>query len=193
MTTPASASRPCSCLGPPPGRCARLWPLALRRYGVPDQILTDNGKVFTGRFGPGKGRGALRPHLPGERHPPPAHRSPLPHHHRQGGALPQDGASASSCAGRVFASLEEAQAELDAWVDRYNTERPHQGIGMVSPETRFALAPSEVVMPVFAEEGEGEEAPQAVPRRLPGHAPSERPWPHQPARLRLSRGLLPGG
>ena len=28
---------------------------ALRRYGVPDQILTDNGKVFTGRFGPGKG------------------------------------------------------------------------------------------------------------------------------------------
>src|SRR3546814_8183586 len=24
--------------------------LALRRYGVPEQILTDNGKVFTGRF-----------------------------------------------------------------------------------------------------------------------------------------------
>jgi transposase-like protein len=26
--------------------------LAMRRYGVPSQILTDNGKVFTGRFGP---------------------------------------------------------------------------------------------------------------------------------------------
>jgi transposase InsO family protein len=25
---------------------------ALRRHGCPDQILTDNGKVFTGRFGP---------------------------------------------------------------------------------------------------------------------------------------------
>ncbi len=25
---------------------------ALRRHGIPDQILTDNGKVFTGRFGP---------------------------------------------------------------------------------------------------------------------------------------------
>jgi hypothetical protein len=24
---------------------------ALRRHGVPDQILTDNGNVFTGRFG----------------------------------------------------------------------------------------------------------------------------------------------
>ena len=26
---------------------------AMRRHGIPDQILTDNGKVFTGRFGPG--------------------------------------------------------------------------------------------------------------------------------------------
>jgi transposase InsO family protein len=26
---------------------------ALRRYGLPEQILTDNGKVFTGRFGRG--------------------------------------------------------------------------------------------------------------------------------------------
>jgi transposase len=25
---------------------------ALRRYGIPDEILTDNGKCFTGRFGP---------------------------------------------------------------------------------------------------------------------------------------------
>jgi transposase InsO family protein len=25
---------------------------ALRRHGIPEQILTDNGKVFTGRFGP---------------------------------------------------------------------------------------------------------------------------------------------
>ena len=28
---------------------------AMRTYGVPEQILTDNGKVFTGRFGPGTG------------------------------------------------------------------------------------------------------------------------------------------
>jgi len=26
--------------------------LALRTHGVPEAILTDNGKVFTGRFGP---------------------------------------------------------------------------------------------------------------------------------------------
>jgi len=29
--------------------------LAMRTHGVPDQILTDNGKVFTARFGPGPG------------------------------------------------------------------------------------------------------------------------------------------
>ncbi len=29
--------------------------LAMGRFGVPSQILTDNGKVFTGRFGPGTG------------------------------------------------------------------------------------------------------------------------------------------
>ena len=28
---------------------------AMRAHGVPREILTDNGKVFTGRFGPGKG------------------------------------------------------------------------------------------------------------------------------------------
>ena len=36
-------------------------------------------------------------------------------------------------AGRAFASLEEAQAELDAWVEEYNAERPHQSLGMASP------------------------------------------------------------
>jgi transposase InsO family protein len=29
---------------------------ALARYGIPKQILTDNGKVFTARFGRGPGR-----------------------------------------------------------------------------------------------------------------------------------------
>jgi transposase InsO family protein len=28
---------------------------ALRRHGIPEQVLTDNGKVFTGRFGRGPG------------------------------------------------------------------------------------------------------------------------------------------
>jgi len=34
--------------------CAAL-DLAIDRFGAPRQILTDNGKVFTARFGPGPG------------------------------------------------------------------------------------------------------------------------------------------
>ncbi len=42
--------------------------------------------------------------------------------------------------GRTFASIEDAQTAIDAWVVTYNTERPHQSIGMVAPSQRFALA-----------------------------------------------------
>ncbi len=47
---------------------------------------------------------------------------------------------AECLAGRVFATLEEAQAAIDEWVEHYNTRRPHQGIGNVSPIERFRLA-----------------------------------------------------
>jgi hypothetical protein len=42
--------------------------------------------------------------------------------------------------GRVFASIDDAQAQLDAWVWHYNHERPHQSIGRVPPIERFQLA-----------------------------------------------------
>jgi hypothetical protein len=38
---------------------------------------------------------------------------------------------------RVFASLTAAQAELDAWVEQYNTARPHQALDMAAPAERF--------------------------------------------------------
>ncbi len=38
---------------------------------------------------------------------------------------------------RVFASLAAAQAELDEWVEHYNTERPHQALDMATPAQRF--------------------------------------------------------
>jgi hypothetical protein len=42
---------------------------------------------------------------------------------------------------RTFASLQAAQAELDAWVVDYNTSRPHQALEMATPAERFRLAP----------------------------------------------------
>ena len=111
----------------------------MRRHGIPEQILTDNGKVFTGRFGAHK-REVLFDRLcrqHGVRHLLTAPFSPtttgkVERFHKT--------LRAELLAGRVFASTEQAQAELDAWVANYNTERPHQGIGMVAPIRRFELA-----------------------------------------------------
>src|SRR5690606_21336440 len=53
--------------------------------------------------------------------------------------------------GKTFESIAEAQAAIDDWVVHYNTIRPHQGIGMVTPSERFALAlpdPLEPIEPV---------------------------------------------
>jgi hypothetical protein len=110
--------------------------LALERYGLPGQVLTDNGKVFTGRFNRPPVEmlfdRILREH--GIEHLLTQPRSPtttgkVERFHR---ALRTEFRT-----DRVFASLAAAQAELDAWVAEYNTRRPHQGIGMVSPVERF--------------------------------------------------------
>ena len=115
---------------------------AMRAHGIPDQVLTDNGKVFTGRFGPGKGE-VLFDRIcreNGIRHLLTAPRSPtttgkVERFHK---TLKKD-----FLAGKTFESLEEAQKAIDGWVVEYNTERPHQGIGGVPPIRRFELAVTE--------------------------------------------------
>jgi len=117
--TPRATARPV---------CAALL-AAMQRHGTPEQLLTDNGKVFTARFGRGTGEvlfGRLCREN-GVRHLLTAPRSPtttgkVERFHKT--------VRTEFLAGRRFASLEEAQDELDRWVERYNTERPHQGIGM---------------------------------------------------------------
>ena len=113
--------------------------LAMRRHGVPEQILTDNGKVFTGRFGPGTGE-VLFDRICRENgitHLLTAPRSPtttgkVERFHR---TLKDE-----LVRGAIFESVEEAQARIDEWVEHYNHQRPHQGIGMVPPVQRFRLA-----------------------------------------------------
>ena len=112
---------------------------AMRAHGVPEQILTDNGKVFTGRFGPGTGEVLFdricREH--GIKHILTAPRSPtttgkVERWHK---TLRREFLN-----GKVFASIEDAQAQVDAWVRTYNFDRRHQGIGDVVPYERFRLA-----------------------------------------------------
>jgi transposase InsO family protein len=112
---------------------------ALRRHGVPDQILTDNGKVFTGKL-------AATPATVlfdricqnnGIRHILTAPYSPtttgkIERLHKT--------MRREFFADRCFETLEQAQRDLDAWVSDYNTNREHQGIGDVAPVRRFELA-----------------------------------------------------
>jgi transposase InsO family protein len=120
---------------------------ALRTYGVPGEILTDNGKVFTGRF-----------------NQPPAevlfdricrengitHRLTQPRSPTTTGKIERFHRSlrAEFRTDRVFKSLAAVQAELDEWVADYNTNRPHQGIGMVPPAERFGRQPAATVTPI---------------------------------------------
>jgi transposase InsO family protein len=157
-------SRFCVCAHLTPRATARpvceAFLAAMRRYGVPEQVLTDDGKVFTARFGRGSGM-VLYDRLcreNGVRHLLTAPRSPtttgkVERFHKT--------VRAELLTGRVFASIEEAQAELDAWVAHYNAERPHQGIGMVAPAARFALA-GEPLAPVVPLEETAVEPPPAL-------------------------------
>ena len=112
---------------------------AMRAYGVPQEILTDNGKVFTGRFGL-KDTEVLFDRICRENgidHLLTAPRSPtttgkIERFHRT--------LRTEFLTGRTFDDLGAAQAGLDAWVASYNTERPHQGIAMSTPASRFTPA-----------------------------------------------------
>jgi transposase InsO family protein len=108
-------------------------------FGVPGEVLTDNGKVFTGRF-------ALRPmevlfdricRENGITHRLTAPRSPTTTGkiERFHGTLRREFLD-----GKVFASLPAAQRAIDAWVVEYNTDRPHQSLRRRTPAQVFTAA-----------------------------------------------------
>jgi transposase InsO family protein len=127
-------------------------------HGVPEAILTDNGKVFTARFGSGPGP-VLFDRIctnNGVKHLLTAPRSPtttgkVERWHK---TLRREFLN-----GRVFDSLTDAQAQLDGWVWEYNHERPHQSVGGRPPIERFRLAgpaPGPVDTDAFTEPTTGE-------------------------------------
>jgi transposase InsO family protein len=123
----------------PSGRavCA-AFTAAMRRYGVPAEVLTDNGAQFTGRHSKpqpvevlfericrdnGITQRRTKPRSPTttgkiERFHKTLREEFLDH------ALP-------------FESLTAAQDAVDGWVASYNHRRPHQALDMATPASRF--------------------------------------------------------
>jgi len=138
---------------------------ALGGYGAPEQILTDNGKVFTGRFN----------HPPvevlfdaicrenGIEHLLTQPRSPTTgkierfHRSLRAESLSERGA---------FVNLRTAQQALDEWVDYYNTQRPHQSLNMVTPADRFSPATSASSPPDSGHTGADRTGDHWVSRRV---------------------------
>ena len=107
---------------------------ALNTYGLPAQVLTDNGKVFTGRF--------AQPPVEvlfdricrenGVDHILTQPRSPtttgkIERFHKT--------LRVEFDTRQVFKTLKTAQEALNEWVSYYNTQRPHQGLFDATPES----------------------------------------------------------
>ena len=113
---------------------------ALATHGVPEQILTDNGKVFTGRYNqpPTEVLFDRICRVNGIEHLLTKPRSPtttgkIERFHRS--------LRTEFLTDTTFASLAVAQERLDAWVATYNTDRPHQSLDMHTPAERYGTGP----------------------------------------------------
>jgi transposase InsO family protein len=143
-------------LAVPSGRAvADAFTAAMRRHGVPSEVLTDNGKQFTGRFT--KPRPAevlfervcrengITARLTRPRSPTTTGKVERFHKTLRREFLDE--------AGR-FTDLPAAQAALNAWVHTYNHARPHQSLDMATPGSLFRPndpTPTKVVVPPPAE------------------------------------------
>jgi hypothetical protein len=112
---------------------------ALREFGVPGEVLTDNGKQFTDRFG--KGGEVLFDRICRDNGI--AHRLTQPRSPTTTGKVERfHGSLRRELLDDAvpFADVAAAQAAVSAWVSEYNTRRPHQAIGMEVPADRFSTA-----------------------------------------------------
>jgi transposase InsO family protein len=122
----------------------RAFVAAMRLYGIPDEVLTDNGKVFTGRFGKPRPaevlfericrKNGIRQLLTRPYSPTTIGKVERWHQTLQTDFLTDAG---------PFGTIEDAQAAVDAWRREYNHDRPHQSLGMATPASRFRPLPAE--------------------------------------------------
>src|SRR5262245_23398380 len=114
---------------------------AMRTYGVPAEVLSDNGRQFTGRFGRPRPaevlfericrENGITQRLTKPRSPTTTGKIERLHQTLQLELLNTH---------EPFGSIEDAQAAVNAWRTEYNADRPHQSLAMAFPAARFVPA-----------------------------------------------------
>jgi transposase InsO family protein len=118
---------------------------ALRAFGCPQQVLSDNGKQFTGRFGKPRSaevlfericrRNGIETILTKPRSPTTTGKVERFHQTLQADCFQAHG---------PFADVAEAQAAVDTFRVEYNQHRPHQALDDATPASRFVPIPEQV-------------------------------------------------
>jgi transposase InsO family protein len=126
-------------LAVPSGRAvADAFVAAMKTYGVPAEVLTDNGKQFTGRFTRPRPAEVLfermcREHGITAKLTKPYSPTTTGKVERWYRTLRRELLDPSG----PFADLPSAQAAISAWVHTYNYARPHQALDMAVPASLF--------------------------------------------------------
>ncbi|MBH1934531.1 IS481 family transposase [Streptomyces sp. AV19] len=160
-------------LAVPSGRAVcEAFAAAMRRYGIPSEVLTDNGKQFTGRFTKPRPAEVLFERVCREngitarltKPRSPTTTGKIERFHATLRRELLDGAG-------PFADLPAAQEAIDAWVHAYNHKRPHQALNMATPGSLFrparpqpgdpAPAPDSPAVPQVRATAPAESAPAA--------------------------------
>ncbi|WP_432164666.1 IS481 family transposase [Streptomyces sp. bgisy031] len=153
----------------PTGRAVcQVFIEAMRRYGVPSEVLTDNGKQFTGRYSKPLPtevmfervcrENGINQRLTKPRSPTTTGKIERFHKTLRREMLDHSG---------PFADPATAQAAIDAWVHSYNHTRPHQSLEMATPAQVFR--PHTIAVPPPAAEAAPDELTTNPPEpmRLP--------------------------
>ncbi len=110
---------------------------ALREYGIPEELLTDNGKQFTARFN-ARGGEVMFDRICRENGI--THRLTKPRSPTTTGKIERFHLSLRRELlddHPPFQTVADAQAAIDAFRHQYNTNRPHQSLNMAFPADRF--------------------------------------------------------
>ena len=122
---------------------------AMSIYGVPEEVLSDNGTVFTGRFIKPRPAEVLFERICRE--------NGITQRLTRPASPPRGRSSVCTSPCRTSFSMTAARSRasrrcrpLDAWRQEYNTDRPHQSLGMAFPACRFTaeqVSPQELRVP----------------------------------------------